>query len=220
MTALRILVPLIGFAVCAVFWVPLRVVTDAAPVASGVRIAAVAGTVWLGSLQDVSWRGVFLGDFNVETQPASLASGEIRLAFASNGPVSRGDVVWNGSGPSAEKLSGRLALTTFISQAPAEVGIVFRDVRIKPSGNQCEEASGQISIDAVPRYDLAAFAGDVSCEQGAAIFRLTQEGGGPSIEIQVDLAAAPDVNLVARTSDPGLRSGLALLGLKVDAAQE
>ena len=197
-----------GFLVAAVALFPLRVALDvAAP--TGLQVREASGTIWRGRLNDVNWRGQRLGDFDASMSLIEmLPSPGLRLANGS-GPLKSAVVHGAAGGFTVADATIVLPVSHFADAAPTDLAISITDGATAWRDGACVHARGRIASPPAPGLGLPAFGGDLACEGGRLLARLTSDSGAVVLEINPALDA-----LAFRSATSALEPVLVMLGIK------
>lgn len=197
-----------GFLVAAVALFPMRVALDVvAP--TDVEVGEASGSIWRGRLNDVTWRGEKLGDFDATVSLLDLPSSPgLRLA---NGAGSLKSAVIRGAagGFTVADATIVLPVSHFAAAAPADLAISITDGASAWRDGACVHAAGRVASPPVPGLGLPAFRGDLACEGGRLLARMASDSGAVVLEISPSLDT-----LAFRSAASTLEPILVMLGIK------
>lgn len=199
-------------AVAVFLWVlPLRLVAPAR--VPGLEAQTVSGSVWNGRLEGARYRGVELGDLDVQVDPLSLLTGRPALEFQRRSPFLAGRISGDRQTQRVAELRGELLLPLLPRPLPATV-IALEHVSISMGADGCEAAAGQVNarLPELPVLGGARLAGVPQCEGPAVLVPLRAE----RTPVAIDLRLWPDgrwqADVHARPGSPTLAGALQALG--------
>lgn len=149
-----------ALAIALITAVPLRFAIGAMG-GSGTLFTArgAEGSIWNGTVRDVSIDGVSLGDFSAKLMPLKLLSGTAAVALRGlTGEAASGTLIATFSDYGAEAVTIRLVLPGAFDPLPVEA-IDLRQASVRFSQNGCVSADGQV------RVTLAGTVGGISLGQ-------------------------------------------------------
>ncbi len=132
-------------ALIAVF--PLRLALGALGGTSALFTARVAeGSIWNGTLRDVSIDGVSLGHFSAKLSPLKLLSGTAAIQLrALSGEPAAATLIATFANYGADGVTTRLVLPGAFDPLPVE-SVDLKDASVRFSRNGCASADGQVRV--------------------------------------------------------------------------
>lgn len=165
---------LAAFALALIVFFPLRLALSIAPGNMPVAAAQVHGTIWSGTLRDVSLAGSNFSSIHMRAQPLALLLGGFSAVVSWNEPGAAGQALLQ-SADGAVRLSdiqGRFLLTD--PTMKGDVGITQGDIQLV--GGQCKMASGALTADLSGGGQLT---GELVCKAGRLAAQVALPGGTP-----------------------------------------
>ena len=213
MIALRTAVLVFAFGLTALMLLPLRFAWAAAAPSRGIDFSAITGTVWSGQLDDVSWRGIALGDVQVSSSIID-SPGNLIMHLQSKGPLTSARLALSPNGSSIEAASGNVKLSSIFSQALPAAMLRLTDVSLTLEGQSCRSAAGRVTTDEIKSIGVPSLDGTVACEKGQLLLSLASSNKSQSLKIAIDIAAAaPKADVVE--ADAATTIWLATMGISL-----
>lgn len=163
-------------------FLPLRLVLGWAGLAEqGLTARSVGGTFWEGSIRDVRFGDVALGDMNAGVRPLPLLLGRARIALASRStpgaPSFTGAVTISRHGAGLDDANASIPVGRALDPLPISA-IDLTDVSVRFVDGACDRAEGRVraTLTGSSLPTPAAMAGPARCDGEALLLPLT---GGP-----------------------------------------
>ncbi len=209
----RALTVAVAFLVAIIALCPLRVAWSLSLQGAGLSAASVDGTVWVGRVSGLVWRGQTLGSFDTSLSPADLLpQPAIRLANGS-GPLRAARVRAPGGVLEIADADIRLPLTAVAPVLDAGDIVRISGASLVMRGRTCVSASGRLDAPAIPALGLPAITGTLGCEGGVLLARLASKAGAAVLAI--DNLSAPSLGW--RSAPASLAAVFATLGIHPSA---
>jgi hypothetical protein len=218
----------VAFAVFITFTLPMSVVMSWLNVERlGVSYGRAVGPVWAGTVEEVAWRGVSLGDVQISFRPSALLLGRasVRVEMDGSGALAGAAIIERGMGtlftirdavltaqadqlPVLVPVSGSVALN--ISEATFDTG-------------GCRSVYADLQTDALARPPAGLewagpiLSGTASCVDGAVTIPLTGREGSEVVSLAMTLQHDRTFNLRAsvNTGNDALASMLGAIGFAI-----
>jgi general secretion pathway protein N len=182
------------FLLAAIAFMPLRWILGVALSEKGAISASGAdGTIWSGSVFDVTMGNVQAGTFRVGFQPFGLLLGRLGFWFEQPSTAGiagfRGSVARGFSSASAQALEGELPVADLLPGIPSGK-LKLENVSFTWSANKCSAASGNVRLEP----DGALFnslglqlkmMGRIRCENGMLLVPLTSESAMEKLDLRI-----------------------------------
>lgn len=209
---------------------PLRVVvagTGLLP--DGVQFSGAQGTVWSGTLRDVTWRGLRLGDMRLALKPSGFLRGAATVRFESfGGAMSLKGVVSKGAlgetrlrGVTISGASQALPVQHFlVSGLHGSYRLDLRALDLQDG--RCRKAEGDVWTDTLALgHDRwqgkgPVLAGPVECKEGNISIHVGGTEGPMTITSQstIDPRGGFDIAIDGKGVDQGMMAALQALGFE------
>lgn len=173
----------------------------------GLSARSVSGSMWSGTLSDVHFAGLALGDLDARVSPLALLVGRARIALDSRGaalPV-HGAASVSRHGFGVEGLNARFRTGGLFAPLPVtmldldSLTVRFRDgACIAAEGRVRATLSGAAGGIALP----SSVAGDARCDGTALLLPLASQAGTESVSLRITGAGTYQAALAMRPSDP------------------
>ncbi len=180
------------------------------------------GSIWHGMLQDVSFGGISLGDFQVRLSPRRMVSGMSALQFEGvEDSARRGTIFARLGGYGADNINARIALPGMFAPLPIDV-VELHTVSAAFDSKACNSANGRVSIALSGGFAGVSLgdtlSGQLRCDRGILTLPLIS----PSAMERITLRIAPDgsysAQLLIRTADADTATKLNAAGFRETAA--
>ncbi|PPU77771.1 MULTISPECIES: type II secretion system protein N [Xanthomonas] len=180
------------------------------------------GSIWNGTLREVHWNSLLLGDVGVRLHVVPLLRGQRQVQLRS---ATVQAVALQGARQGVEQANGRLLLRKPGGVTLMDLSIDLRDVRAVFDTTRCIQAGGDVAMQIIPSEGGEAagllplrLRGSPRCVDDAVMLALTPDGGLPDgVQLNAELRLQRDGRWQWRTqvapgSDTALQLGLQLLG--------
>ena len=215
--ALLFLVVLVGAALAAAAFVPLKTVIEFAHLGKiGFTTSGTEGTAWQGRIYDAHLGKIALGDIETHAVPAELLKGRLRIDMTGTDPgtqLSGGfSLGWGGIGIDALNLTASVP-----GEGPVPSGTVFVEgLTSRFPGTYCGTAYG--STRAYVPSPLAgvvpagSMTGPALCRDGALTFDLASDTGEARQEIAINATGGYSMRATIKPRNALIAAGLARKG--------
>lgn len=198
---------------------PLRLALDGGGLArSGVAARDAKGSLWWGSLEDVRWGPVPLGDADAGIRPLQLLLGRAALAVQDRGGRDLSATLFataNGAGVSGA--DAFLPVGTLFAPLPV-TAFELEDVTAAFGARGCSEASGlvraRVSGSVGGLVLPPALSGAPRCEGAALLLPLSSPAGAETLELRIAADGRYEAAILLRPSAPAAGAALAAAGLR------
>ncbi|MFM2100471.1 MAG: hypothetical protein RLZZ366_2010 [Pseudomonadota bacterium] len=199
---------------------PLRVAVGFMGPMLSARTAS--GSIWRGTLQDVSFGGVSLGDFRVRLSPLSLLGGKVALQFEGVGDrARRGTLFAKFSGYGADDINARIALPGMFAPLPIDV-VELHAASAAFGSKACRTASGRVSITLSGSFagiSLGdALSGQLRCDRGIVTLPLVSPSAMERITLRIAQDGSYAAQLLIRAADADTATKLNAAGFRETTA--
>ncbi|MCC4587964.1 type II secretion system protein N [Xanthomonas sp. NCPPB 1067] len=180
------------------------------------------GSIWNGTLRDVRWNSLQLGDVGVRLRALPLLRGERQVQLRSADVQA---IAVQGARQGVEQASGRLLLRQPGGVTLMDLSVDLRDVQTIFDATRCRQAGGNVVVQVLPSEAGEAagllplrLRGSPRCVDDAMVLALAPDGGLPDgVQLRAELRLQRSGHWQWRTqvepgSDTALRLGLQLLG--------
>lgn len=183
---------------------------------------AADGCIWRGTLQDVSFGGVSLGDFRVRLSPLPLIGGKVALRFEGvEDPARHGTLFARVGGYGAEDISARIALPGMFAPLPIDA-VELHTTSAAFNDKACSAANGRVSIALSGNYagiSLGdALSGQPRCDRGIIILPLVSPSAMERITLRIAQDGSYSAQLLIRATDADAATKLNAAGFRETAA--
>lgn len=184
---------------------------DAVP---GLAFRAAEGTIWSGSLRDLRWRMVDLGDAQLGLSAWSLLrfSPAAVITLGPNGGPLQGHVTAGSTRISADDLTARLPLAALLPEANLPQALLeLRGTSFRLERGSCVHAQGPVVLHlaGLPAMTAAPvrLSGALACTDGELTARLTGSAAGQALALTTALPASgsPVLRLETVSANPAQR---------------
>ncbi len=217
-----------AFAVFITFTLPITVVVSWFNLERlGVSYGRAEGTVWAGSVENVAWRGVSLGDVQFAFRPSALLLGRasISVEVDGSGALAGGAIIERGMGKLFRVRDA--VLTAQVDQLPVLVpvsgSVALNIIEATFDTGGCRSVDADLQTDALARpsngLDWAGpvLSGTASCVEGAVLIPLTGREGSEAVSLAMTLQHDRTFNLRAsvNTGNDALAFMLGAIGFSI-----
>ncbi|WP_425408609.1 type II secretion system protein N [Hyphococcus sp.] len=195
-----------------------------------VAFAAIEGTLWRGSIANLSINNISLGNVDFQLAPLSLLTLSPRITLNAEG----GDVFGSGVisyAPSAKYFAsnvnaqinlGATATSGVLGQPVEGSAELFVEQYVFTESKGCIKAAGAVWTDVLnapsKRYDLPELplSGELHCEEGATIIKLSGENvrAGTDVLVRIFPNLTYEVTAKATPSEAEVASALRYFGFE------
>ncbi len=203
-------------------FLPLRLVLGAAGVdMAGLTARRADGSVWAGSLSEVSAAGLRVGDLRARLSPVQLLIGRASVLLASR----EGDTAhpFRGAFVVSRHMAGADHVTATVPAgatfAPLPVtALDLDDVTVRFTDGLCDHAEGRVratlasDVGGVPL--AGAVSGEARCDAGAVLLPLASQAGAEQVQLRVRANGRYTARLRMAASDPVVAGKLAGFGFQ------
>ncbi|WP_164857166.1 type II secretion system protein N [Sphingomonas crocodyli] len=214
---LLFLIVLVGAALAAAAFVPLKTVIDLAHLGKiGFTTAGTEGTAWEGRIYDAQLGKIALGDIETHAVPAELLKGRLRIDMTGTNPgtqLSGGfSIGWGGIGIDALNLTASVP-----GEGPVPGGTLFvENLTARFPGTHCGTADGStrayIPSPLAGVVPAGSMQGPALCRDGALTFDLASDTGEATQEIAINATGGYRLRTVIKPRNALIAAGLSRKG--------
>lgn len=201
---------------------PLRVAIGMVGAGTLFTARSAEGTVWRGTLRDVSIDGVSLGDFTARLSPLKLFTGRAAIALQSlTDRTTKASLVASFGSVGAEDVSARLLLPGAFDPLPVE-SIDVKEARVRFSKQGCMEADGQVRVTLTGTLSGVSLGqqllGNLRCDGNILSLGLASQSAMERATIRISPDGQYSAKLTIRAADADAAAKLNAAGLRETAA--
>ena len=154
----------------------------------GLAARDVAGSLWLGLLEDAQFGGVALGDLEagLRVLPLFLGRGRIDVERVGDGPPLEAGITATRHGFGIDDATGMVPLGG-ASGLPIEA-VELDDVSVRFAGGLCDHAEGRVRAQlagALAPLLPGGLAGEARCDGAALLLRLRGQSGAEGMDLRL-----------------------------------
>jgi general secretion pathway protein N len=208
-----------AFAAALLATLPLRLALAGGGLAeSGLAAREARGSLWWGSLEDVRWGPVPLGDFDAGLRPLQLLLGQVGMSLDDRGVRgTRGRVFATSSGAGISDADAFVPVGTLLAPLPVSA-FELEKVSVHFGVQGCSEASGLVRArvaGSVAGLVLPpTLGGAPRCEGGSLLLPLSSPSGAETIEVRIAANGRYEAAVIVRPREAAIGQALAGAGFR------
>ena len=208
-----------AFAAALLLTLPLRLALGGSGLAhAGLAARDAKGTLWWGSLEDVRWGPVPLGDFDAGVRPLQLLLGRLGMSLDDRGVrETRGTVFATPSGAGISDADAFVPIGTLLAPLPV-TAFELENVSVHFGPRGCSEAAGlvraRLAGSVAGLVMPPALSGAPRCESGTLLLPLSSPAGTEAIEFRLAGNGRYEAAVVVRPSNPAIGDSLTAVGFR------